>query len=127
VKYRKKLFLKYDSEIKSSISKVSTTKNFVIEKMESDKDHIHILVSAKPNISPYSIIHAIKQQTTYDLWQTNAKELQKEFWKEHVLWTKSYFVNSIGSVSKEAIERYISTQGGSSAAPKGTAGFPPNY
>jgi putative transposase len=89
-----------------------------IEKMESDKDHIHILVSAKPNISPYSIISAIKQKTTYELWQKHQSDLKKVFWKDHVFWTKSYFVASIGSVSKDAIMRYIENQGGSSAALK---------
>ena len=118
VKYRKKLLDTYDSFIKSVIMTVATNKNFQIEKMESDRDHIHILVSAKPNISPYAIVSAIKQKTTYELWQTYPAELARQFWKEHVFWTKSYFINSIGSVSKEAIERYIANQGGSSAALK---------
>jgi putative transposase len=118
VKYRKKLIQKYDSDLKSIITNIAVSKNFQIEKMESDQDHIHILVSAKPNISPYSIVTSIKQVTTYGLWQKYSNELKKEFWKEHVFWTKSYFVNSIGSVSKDAIIRYIANQGSSSAALK---------
>lgn len=75
--------------------------------MESDQDHIHILVSAHPQISPYKIASLIKQHTTYELWQAYPEQLQKEFWKEHVFWSKSNFINSIGSVSKDAIIRYI--------------------
>jgi len=115
VKYRKKLMPIYDQFIKDQIMKVAEKQNFSIEKMESDQDHIHILVSAHPRISPYQILSLIKQHTTYELWQTYPDQLRKEFWKEHVFWTRSNFISSIGSVSKEAIERYIANQGGSSS------------
>ena len=49
--------------------------------------------------------------TTYELWQRYENELMKEFWKKHEFWTRSYFISSIGSVFKEAIERYITNQG----------------
>jgi putative transposase len=118
VKYRKKLMPIYGDYIKKQIIAISSKYNFSVEKMETDQDHIHILISAHPRISPYQIISVIKQHTTYELWQTYSKELQREFWKHHVFWTRSNFINSIGSVSKEAIERYIANQGGSSATLK---------
>jgi putative transposase len=110
VKYRKKLVDTYDIFIKNVISDIAANKNFSIEKMESDKDHIHILVSAKPNISPSQIVSNIKQVTTYQLWQNYSSELSKEFYKKHTFWSPIYFICSVGSVSKEAIERYIENQ-----------------
>ena len=118
VKYRKKLMPVYDQFIKDSIIEVSKKHNFSIEKMEADQDHIHILVSAHPRISPYQIISQIKQHTTYDLWQAYPTQLTREFWKHHVFWTRSNFINSIGSVSKDAIIKYIENQGSSSATLK---------
>lgn len=119
VKYRKKLLSvgKYDELVKKTLL-ASQTKNYEIEKIESDRDHIHILVSASPNVSPKNIASALKQKTTYELWQTYPTELEKQFWKKHVFWSPSYFVNSIGSVSKEAIERYIANQRNSTNYPK---------
>lgn len=111
VKYRKKIIDTYDNDIKSIIADVDSSSNFDVEKIESDKGHIHILVSTRLDISPSRIISRIKQETTYKLWQKYPNKLQKEFWKKHVFWNKSYFVASIGSVSKEAIERYIENQG----------------
>jgi len=78
--------------------------------MEGDKDHIHILVSAKPRMSPAQIVKLIKQHTTYALWKEYENELEKEFWKKHLFWTQTYFIMSIGSVSKECIDRYIANQ-----------------
>jgi putative transposase len=120
VKYRKKLLSnkKYDDLIKRALVE-SQTKNIKIEKMESDQDHIHVLVSCSPNVSPVQIASILKQKTTYELWETYESELKKEFWKEHKFWSPSYFVCSIGSVTKEAIERYISNQRNSTNYPKG--------
>ena len=111
VKYRKKIIDQYDADIKEIIEQLSKQSNFDVEKIESDKDHIHILVSTRPDISPSHLIKKIKQLTTYELWKKYSDHLQKEFCKKHVFWTRSYFVASIGSVSKEVIEKYIENQG----------------
>ena len=111
VKYRKSIIEKYNTDIKEIIEDLSKKSNFKIEKIESDKNHLHILISSRPDISPSHIIKSIKQVTTYELWQRYENELMKEFWKKHEFWTRSYFISSIGSVSKEAIERYLTNQG----------------
>lgn len=120
VKYRKRLLgiQKYDELVKQTLHDAQN-KNIRIEKMESDLDHIHILVSASPNISPRQIASMLKQKTVHHIWQTYPEELKQHFWKKHVFWSPSYFVSSIGSVSKEAIERYIANQRNSTNCPKG--------
>ena len=40
-----------------------------IEIMETDKDHIHMLVSYPPNISVFSIVRRLKQYSTLSLWK----------------------------------------------------------
>ena len=112
VKYRKPLLVKYEDFIKGSILRSAEGSNFEIERTEGDRNHIHILVAAKPRISPSQIVTSIKQTTTYDLWQIYEDELKKEFWKDHIFWSPTYFIMTIGSVSKEAIDRYIMNQKG---------------
>ena len=97
--------------LKVLLNNYSKQSNFDVETIESDKDHIHILVSTRPDLSPRHLIKKIKQQTSYELWNKYPIQLQNEFWKKHIFWTRSYFVVSIGSVSKENIERYIENQG----------------
>lgn len=111
VKYRKSIINQYSSDLKDIIEDLSKQSNFDVEKIESDEDHIHILVSTRPDISPSHLIKIIKQRTTYELWNKYPVQLQKEFWKKHIFWTRSYFIASIGSVSKEAIRKYIENQG----------------
>ena len=109
---------KYDDLIKRELL-IAQNKNIKIEKMESDADHIHILISASTNISPRQIASVLKQKTTYAIWAKYQNELEQHFWKNHVFWSSSYFVSSIGSVSKDAITRYITNQRNSTSYPKG--------
>ena len=51
-------------EIFLDIEKVS---DFIIEVMETDKDHIHMLVSYPPNISVTSIVRRLKRESTREL------------------------------------------------------------
>jgi putative transposase len=112
VKYRKRILHRYEDFIKEQIQAAASSRNFEVERMEGDGDHIHILVSAKPRMSPSQIVSLIKQKTTYELWQTHGMELKREFWKEHTFWSPTYFIMSVGSVSKDAVDRYIENQKG---------------
>jgi putative transposase len=109
VKYRKKIVDRFP--IKDILQKVSVDSNFSILKIETDKDHVHLLVQTEPKISPLKIVKTLKGHSTILLWKNFEKELKKEFWKEHTFWSDGYFVCSIGNVSEKTIRRYIDEQG----------------
>ena len=50
--------------------------------METDKDHIHFLISYDTTDSIFEIVKRIKQETTYRLWQKHFLTLFKHYWKE---------------------------------------------
>ena len=54
--------------------------DFDIEVMETDKDHIHMLISYPPNISISSIVRRLKQYSTLSLWKRFPIILTKQFW-----------------------------------------------
>lgn len=84
---------------------------FLIDTMEVDRDHVHILVSALPTISPSSIARKLKQESTIGIWKSFTKFLKKEFWHSRTFWSNGYFVATTGQVSEETVRRYIETQG----------------
>ena len=47
-KYRKKLLVKQDEEIKQILNDIAEEKDFEIMELEVDKDHIHLLVNYNP-------------------------------------------------------------------------------
>lgn len=111
-KYRKKLFVgKFAMDLKQTIFEISEKSDFIIDMMEVDKDHIHILVDIEPQISVSSIINKIKSMTTNRMWKQYQAFLSTKYWKEQTLFSDGYFVCSTGDASTETILEYIKNQG----------------
>lgn len=111
-KYRKKL-LKHgiDTNIKNIIKSIEAHSDFEIIEMETDIDHIHLMIQYIPRISISAIVNRIKSITTKRIWSLHQNYLQKHFWKEKTFWTDGYFVCSVGEASPETIANYIKNQG----------------
>ena len=90
---------------------ISKRYDFDIKEMEVDKDHIHMMISSAPKISPLQIARMLKQQSTIQMWRRYASELKKQYWKENTFWTDGYFCSTIGEVSSETLKHYIQNQG----------------
>ena len=113
-KYRKHILVdEIDNDVKQIIYEISKMDDslFVIDSMETDKDHIHILVDIDPTISATSIVSRIKQMSTIRMWKQYPIELKKHYWSENTLWSDGYFVCSTGDASMETIKKYIEEQG----------------
>lgn len=109
VKYRKQLLTIVGDCLKRFL--FSLEKKFVIETMEIDKDHLHLLIDCVPSISISQIIRFLKQRTTLFLWQEYEHLLSKNFWDERTFWSDGYFVCSVGNSSSETVRHYIENQG----------------
>lgn len=112
-KYRKKII---NNEIRSSIKNIfidiSKNNNFKIEEIETDLDHIHLLIEYEPKISVLQIVRKLKQESTICLWQKYSDILIKHYWKRKIFWSSGYFATSIGiGASYETIQNYIRSQG----------------
>ena len=111
-KYRKKLFFgPFREDVKQNLFDICRKHHWYIMRMETDKDHIHILLQYNPTNSISKIVATLKQQSTYYAWLNHEQLLKKHYWKERTLWSDGYFVASIGDVSKKTIEHYIENQG----------------
>lgn len=71
-------------------------------------DHIHMLVSAPPQLSPAKIVQYLKGRSSRRL-QDEFPELRKRYWGQH-LWARGYFCASVGAVDEETIKKYIEDQ-----------------
>ena len=78
--------------------------------METDKDHIHLLVEYDTTDRVCDIVKAIKQETTYYLWQKYNNSLSKQYWKKKIFWSDGCFACSIREVSLGTIQKYIESQ-----------------
>jgi putative transposase len=111
-KYRKALlFGTFRTDVKQYMFDACIEHHWYIRRMETDKDHIHILLQYNPMDSITGIVSLFKQYSTYQAWKNHGHMLKKHYWKEKMLWSDGYFAASIGQVSQETIENYIENQG----------------
>ena len=112
IKYRKPLLTgRFADDIKQSVFDACKKKHWYIHSMETDKDHIHILLQYNPKNSITEIVSLLKQMSTFYAWQHYAQYLKKYIWKERTLWSDGFFACSIGNASKVTVAHYIENQG----------------
>lgn len=73
--------------------------------LEVMPDHVHLFVSAVPQMAPNVVVGRFKGASSRILRQEFTHLL-----KLPSLWTRSYFLSSAGNVSSSTIRRYIETQ-----------------
>ena len=111
-KYRKQLLKGVIADhVKQKILDIANTRGCEIIAMETDKDHIHFLLSYDTTDRVCDIVKIVKQETTYYLWQKYGTFLSKQYWKKKIFWSDGYFACSIGEVSSATIQKYIESQG----------------
>lgn len=111
-KYRKKLLIgEMEYDMKQIMQNISDLSDFNIEVMETDKDHIHMMICSKPKLSPLQIVRRLKQMSTTSIWKKHGNYLRHLFYREKTFWTDGYFVALVGNVSQETIKKCIENQG----------------
>ena len=106
-KYRRKVLINgVDIRLKELLIEKATEHGWAIEKMEIMPDHLHIFIKTTPNDSPVFIISQLKGYTSFVL----RNEFQWLKSRLPTLWTRSYYVESIGHISEDIIKKYIEDQ-----------------
>ena len=109
--YKQLLKSSVADDVKQKIFDIANTRGYEIIAMETDKDHIHFLLSYDATDRVCDIVKIVKQETTYYLWQKYNSVLSKQYWKKKIFWSDGYFACSIGEVSSATIQKYIESQG----------------
>jgi len=109
VKYRKDVLIgKVEKSLKQILIDIANEKEFIIKEMEIMSDSVHLFVSAKPKYSPSYIYKMLKGISGRRLFM-KYPGLKKKLWKGH-LWNLQTYVETVGHISKDAIEKYIQDQ-----------------
>lgn len=109
-KYRKVIFttLNRREAMMEMLSLIAENNDITILESEVMEDHIHLVVSFPPNKSISTVMKALKGASARE-WFQQFPETKKELWKGS-LWSASYFVSTVGNVSKEVVMQYVQDQ-----------------
>jgi len=109
-KYRKKVLTKeIEKYLQDLFREIAQEKGFIVYQAEvGEQDHVHMFVSAHPKVSPSYMVKMLKGISARKLLLKYPK-LQKQLYKGH-LWNPSFYIETIGSISEDAIRKYIEAQ-----------------
>lgn len=80
-----------------------------IEQINTDKDHIHILFSSKPQVKLSDLINNYKTVSSRLIRKNNYDYLKPYYWKPY-FWSRSYFIGGVSEVTEEMVNNYILNQ-----------------
>ena len=105
-KYRYNLLRDSAAErLKTLFLQAASHLGIIIQAMEVMPDHVHLFVIARPTISIPQIVQYLKGYSSYFM--------RKEFTylrRYPSLWTRSYFVETVGHISEKTVVHYIENQ-----------------
>ena len=77
---------------------------------ETDRDHIHLLVSMPPDVAPSRLVGTLKTQLSKEVRAAWSEHIQKYLWGDAPFWSSSYFIATTGTTMMEKVREYIESQ-----------------
>jgi len=81
-----------------------------VHMLEVMPDHVHLFVESDPSLAPAKLAAQVKGYTSRVLRQ-EFRHLRSQL---PSLWSRSYYIGSVGHVSEATVRRYIASQKGRS-------------
>ena len=110
-KYRKRCINEaVFATISRQMEKVAGLNGCVIEEISCEPDHVHILLSAPPQVCLSEVVNSMKSTSSRMVRKEHAGHLSAYYWKPY-FWSRSYLILSSGGAPAEVIKKYIQEQG----------------
>ncbi len=110
VKYRHKVLEgRVEQRLIELLKQIAEDNGFDILEINTDKDHIHLLINCSPQHYIPNMIKAMKGVSARLLMKEFGDALKRKLWGGH-LWNPSYFVATVSENMEEQIRKYIQNQ-----------------
>ena len=83
--------------------------DIIFKEVNTDKDHIHLLVSIPPSYAVGKVVGIIKANTAVGL-RAECSFLKQVYWGTDSIWSDGYFASTVG-INEQTIRAYIQNQG----------------
>ena len=108
-KYRYRIL---KDEISSSLHReiygLSSMKDVLVEELNIQSDHVHMLCSIPPKLSVSSYMGFLKGKTAIKVLRNHPRLRRRPYWGNH-FWSRGYFVSTVG-LDEDLIRRYVKYQ-----------------
>lgn len=109
-KYRKSIFdtEEKQNELKTLLKSFANKNGSEIEAVEVIPNHVHRIISMPPKLAPSSIVKSFKGAAAREWFKLHPED-KKKLYKGH-LWSPSFFMRTVGVISKEIVMDYVRNQ-----------------
>ena len=104
-KYRRPALKGLSDEVKLVLNEIAIENRMRMHAIEVASDHVHMFISVKYTQPLPEAVQRLKGKSSYILFKSHP-EIKRMLWGGH-LWGRQKFIRSVGSVTEEAIRRYI--------------------
>ena len=110
VKYRRKVIDDtISNRLKTIFEDIREKYRIIVIEWNHDIDHIHVILTDKPNTELSKFIHVYKSASSRRI-KNEFPEIKQKLWKEY-FWSQSYCLLTVGGAPLEVLKQYIETQG----------------
>ena len=100
-KYRQPVLTGKADALESIFAEICDDKDIELVETKIMDDHVHLFVGSPPRNAPSLLVNWLKGISAR--WYNDRHD-------DRIKWTRSYYIGTAGSVSKNAIEQYIEDQ-----------------
>ena len=94
--------------VEREIKSLCEWKECIIEELNIQTDHVHLVVSIPPKYSVSYIMGFLKGKTAIKMFGRFPELKKKPYWGNH-FWSRGYFVDTVG-INLDQIKRYVKYQ-----------------
>ena len=110
VKYRRKILTgEIEADLRYILSRIADDNGFVIAELNTDEDHVHLLIDCRPQHYIPNMIKALKGVSGRYLMQAHGDELRNILCGGHI-WNPSYFIATVSENTEDQVREYIRSQ-----------------
>lgn len=91
------------------MSKVCDDFGCELAEFNGEEDHVHLLVRFPATVQLSKLVNSLKGVSSRILRRDHMKHLRRYLWGGH-LWSRSYYVGTVGGPTIEKVEEYIRGQ-----------------
>jgi len=95
--------------LRKSMRQTTAALGIEILALESDGDHVHLMIQYPPNLSLSEIVRRLKGASSRFIRKHKLPEVLRKLWGK-AFWSPSYFVVSCGGAPLETIKAYVDNQ-----------------
>jgi putative transposase len=109
VKYRRSVLThEIGDRVKAIVSEVATEIGCEIISIETDVDHVHVIVRLKPTHTVSDVVKRFKGRSARYIFK-EFPEIKRRLWGGH-LWQPSYYAATVGGAPLETLKKYVESQ-----------------